>query len=150
MSNLKGFGMGWRRKIKNWLQERGEKAYDPCCEETKEHKEYGITNRKKHKWETFPQRLQEDILAKDLHQIEEATKYVVCFFTRYSTGTVSELSHAFYHKIPVYIISTRRLVGWVSTVAHAQGNRLFKTFEELHNFLKRKYQLRRAASEKLL
>lgn len=143
MSHLKGFGMGWRRKIKKWLADRGEKCYDPCTEEVTDHYEYGIKDSQKQNWEMFPQPLQEEIMCKDLDQVGKHSKYLVCFFTRYSTGTVSELSHAFYCKVPVYIVTTRKLIGWVGTVAHADGNRVFRTFDDLKKFLASKFKLKR-------
>ncbi len=137
MSHLKGFGLEWRKNITQWFATRGAKCYDPCIEETDEHKAYNIPKDKRQCWEEFPQELQEAILRKDLEQIEHHTSYIVCFFTRFSTGTVSELAFALYHNIPVYFVTTRRLVGWPFTVAHAAGNKIFRNFKALKKYLAR-------------
>lgn len=143
MSNLKSFGMGWRRKIKEYLDNHGISCYDPCVEEMDDHIKHGVKSDEKHKWEKIPQALQEKILCKDMDQVANRSKFLICYFTRYSTGTISELSLALFSSVPTYIVTTRKLIGWVSTVAHAKGNKIFRNFEELKGFLRRKYKLRR-------
>src|SRR3990170_3350605 len=140
-SNLRNYGMGWRKQIKAWLHKRGVKAYDPCIEETKEHRQYDLKKVPKHRWEKFPQPLQEKIRDKDLRQICHNTNFVVCFFTRYSTGTITELGVAGWKRIPTYIVTARRLVGWPATTADQEGNKVFRTFDELKRFLVVKYKL---------
>ncbi len=135
MSNLKGFGIGWRKKIKKWLTKRDILVFDPCDEEANEHIGFKITKKNRAKWETFPQQLQEQIMLKDLEEIELGTRFIICFFTKYSTGTVSELAHAFYYRIPVYMVTNRKLLGWPGTVAHAAGNKVFKSFKALKRWL---------------
>lgn len=148
MSNLKTYGTGWRKKLKKWFDERRVLAYDPCTEETKEHKKYDLAKTPKHCWEKLPHPLQEEIIVKDFRQIEEKTKYVVCFFTRFSTGTVSELSLALYRNLPVYFVTSRSLKGWPYTVSKKDGNKVFKTFDDLKRFLTVKYHLKRKPNGK--
>lgn len=136
MSNLKGFGLGWRTKINKWLDNQGILCYNPCTKEMDDHVKNGVRHDEKHKWEKLPQSLQEEILCKDMDQVANKSSFIICYFTRYSTGTVSELSLALFSKVPVYFVTTRKLVGWVATVANAQGNKVFRTFKQLQKFLK--------------
>lgn len=143
MTGLKGYGRPWRAALKKWLVQHHIHAYDPCIEETKEHQQYDLSSIKKHRWESFPQSLQEAILLQDLAQIEFRTNYVICYFTKYSTGTVSELTFARYLHVPVYIVTNRKLIGWPHTVGHTPGNYVFKSFKELKRFLTWKYKLKK-------
>ena len=145
MSNLKDYGTGWRKEVTKWLKQYRIIAYDPCLEETKEHKKYDLTKIVKNNWEGIPQLLQEEIINKDLRQIRYFTNFIICFFTRYSTGTVSELSFALYFKIPVYFVTIRKLKGWPLTVANSEGNKIFKCFADLKRYLKIKYKLKKRA-----
>lgn len=148
MTGLKSYGIAWRRQIKIWLKERGVECYDPCTEETSEHKKYDLKRIPKHKWEKFPQPLQEEIRDKDLNQICRDTSYIICFFTKYSTGTITELGLAGWKRIPVYMVTTRKVMGWPGTTMGQEGNRIFRTFEELKRFLLVKYSLKRLKNEK--
>lgn len=137
MSGLKDQGAGWRKKIRKWLDKHNIKAYDPCKEESEEHDQHDITN--KSDWESFPQSLQEKIIIKDLAQIHYCSDFVICYFTKYSTGTVSELTFAYYHDIPVYMVTDIPLVGWPLTIARAESNRVFNNFKDLKKFIKETY-----------
>ena len=137
MSGLKDQGAGWRKKISKWLDKHNIYSYDPCKEEGLEHARYDIKD--KSDWESFPQCLQEEILIKDLYQIKYKTDFVTCYFTRYSAGTVSELTFAFYNDIPVYIVTDVPLVGWPRTVARAYNNRLFNNFNDYKKFIRNTY-----------
>lgn len=136
---MKDQGAGWRKKIRKWLDKHGIESYDPCKEEKGEHKKYGITKKNIADWEMFPQALQERIIQKDIDQIILKSDFLICYFTKYSTGTVSELTIAQYTSTPAYIVSDVPLVGWPGTVSRANSNRLFKTFKELKTFLKERY-----------
>ena len=144
MTGLKDQGAGWRKKLRKWLDKHGIESYDPCKEETGEHKQYGISRKHKADWEMFPQALQERIIVKDLSEIQGKADFLLCHFTKYSTGTVSELTFAYYLGIPTYIVSDIPLVGWPGTIARAPENALFETFDELKTFLKEKYALKRS------
>lgn len=137
MSGLNDQGAGWRKKISKWLDKQGIHSYDPCKEESEEHDQYDTKN--KSNWESFPQPLQEKIIIKDLDQIKHKTDFITCYFTKYSTGTVSELTFAFYNDIPVYIVTDVPLVGWPQTVARAYNNRVFNNFSDYKKFIRNTY-----------
>lgn len=137
MSGLKDQGSGWRKKLGKWLDKHNIKAYDPCKEELGDHTRYEIKD--KSNWESFPQDLQETIMEKDLTQIKYFSDFVVCYFTRYSTGTVSELAFAYYHGIPVYFVTDLSLRGWPLTVSRGVRNRVFNNFNDLKKFIRNTY-----------
>lgn len=132
MSHQKNFGSVWRKKLQKWFEKHNLKVYNPCAEETK------LTCQVTYKWEKIPQADQEKIILKDLKAIQDSL-FVVCYFTKYSTGTVSELTHALYVDSPVFFVTKRRLKGWPLTVSRSGDNRVFKTFRGLKRYLKRKY-----------
>lgn len=141
MSGMKSLGAGWRKDLQPWLEKKGLKVFNPCKEELKMRDKYKLKDLPLHDWEKLPQILQEEIMEKDLEQIWFRTRFVVCYFTKYSTGTVSELSYALLKNIPVYFVTNRRLKGWPGTVARKEGNKRFRTFAELKRFLTVKYAL---------
>jgi nucleoside 2-deoxyribosyltransferase len=136
MSGLKNFGAGWRKNVRTFLEKVGHSGYDPCLEERHEHIKYNIAKDQISNWEALPQELQEEIIEKDLDAINESDA-LICYFTRYSTGTISELTYALYQNLPVYFVTRKKLIGWVGTVSRAYPNKKFKTFKELKHFLRR-------------
>ncbi len=143
MSGLKGYGAGWRKRLTKWLALYGLKVYDPCVEETAVAKEYTIPKSHRQHWEKFPQPLQEEIMKTDMRQVRRKSSFVICFFTRYSTGTVSEITEAGCYDVPTYIVTNRKLVGWPGTVSRMDGNHVFKSFDKLMQFLVFKYKLKK-------
>lgn len=134
MSGLKDRGSGWRKKITKWLVKHGESVYDPCVEELDELKNYGVKKKDRANWEAFPQELQEKIIRSDLEAISNC-KYVICYYTGPSTGTVSELTYAFIKNIPIYFVSELAAIGWPETIMFSSQNKLFYSFEYLKFFL---------------
>ncbi len=135
MSHLKGLGAEWRRELTNWFSKYNLRVYDPCKEEANGTLINQIKKSEWHKWDKLPQEIQESIITKDLNQINFNTNFIICYFTRYSTGTVSELTFAFYRKIPIYFVTNRRLIGWPGTIAKSEGNKIFNNFDQLKRFL---------------
>jgi len=137
MTGLKDQGAGWRKKITKWLVKQGYKVYDPCVKELGALKTNGVTRKNYARWEYFPQKLQEHIIRTDLRAIL-TSELIICYYTRPSTGTVSELTWAFYHNIPIYFVLTGSYVeGWPLTIANR--NKVFSGFADLKDFMKEKY-----------
>ena len=144
MSDQKNYGREWRKRENIWLANRGISCFNPCTEEKRWTGEFDLPkNFPLHKWNRLPQPLQEKIIRADLRQVKYKTWFVLVYFTRYSTGTISEITTAFDYDVPVYFVTRRKLRGWPGTVAGKEGNRVFRTFEELHNFLSVKYRLKK-------
>lgn len=141
MSDQKNFGAGWRSDISKWLQKYGKKCFNPCVEEVALHKKFKVKSCAKEKWDKLPQELQEKIIKQDLREVRQA-KFVICYFTRYSTGTVTELGHAYINRVPVYAVSSRAIQKWPGTILRSRRNRVFKDWIALKRFLIIKYKLR--------
>lgn len=143
MTGLKHGGAGWRKSFSRWLSQRGQDCYNPCTAEAEIAKLYGVKSISSWDWNKLPQPMQEDIIRKDLNQIRYGTKYVICYFTKYSTGTVSELTWAHYFGIPIYTVTQHSLRGWPATATKTNGNAVFNNFDKLKRFLIYKYKLRK-------
>lgn len=126
MSHLKDYGSRWREDISKFLVSLGDQVYNPCIEE-------GGTP----EWEKLPQAEQERIINKDLDEIFYNTKAIVCYFTKYSTGTVSELTFAYYFNIPIYLISKEKPEKWPGTIINSAGNKWFATMDDFKKWWKK-------------
>lgn len=119
MSGLKNYGAGWRKRVKKHLLSLGYEVFDPCVEEA------GTPD-----WESMTQSQREGIILKDIGYIDKQADLVVCYFTGYSTGTVSELTHAFYKGIPIHFISRRPPKKWPGTIYSSWRNDKYSTIDE--------------------
>ncbi len=137
MSGMKTFGAQWRKMLRKWLAKYDLQCFDPCVDEVEFHQKYDLSKIKPHQWDKFPIPLQVEIMLNDLNQIKYRTSFIICYFTKYSTGTVSELTFAGYHDIPCYIVTSRKLSGWPLTVSKMKGNMVFKNFDELKRYISR-------------
>jgi hypothetical protein len=141
MTNLADFGTGWRKDITRFLNRHFPHTpiFDPSREEGTLHQKAGITKKDRANWNKFPFEIQDIILRKDMKQVLNKTLYVLCNFTRHSTGTVSELVSAYFHKIPIVLVGKGPFKGWVRTIMLAGKNprvknvRYFKTMEDFKN-----------------
>ena len=150
MSGQKNYGRAWRKGFQKWLEERKVAVFNPCQYESGILKKYGV-RADLCKWESLPIQMQLEIIQRDLKQIAESTKFVVCYYTKPSSGTTKEMVHAWMHKIPLYVVSKRRIRGWEGSVVQADNSKVFDDFIGLKNFLAYKFKLRkykRAVSRK--
>jgi hypothetical protein len=134
--------MGWRRKTQRWLEDRGLSVYNPCTAEAKYLKKYDV-KASPHKWESLPQAMREEIIRRDLEQVAKYTTFVVCYYTKPSSGTTKEMVHAWLHGVPLYIVTKRRIRGWEGDAARASSSKVFPEFVDLYNHLSYKYKLRK-------
>lgn len=147
MSDLKGYGESWRKVVERWLDARGVESFNPCVMEKTWSTAFDIKE-PAYKWDAMPQEFQEYTIKRDLCQIREHTSFIICYFTQYSTGTVSELTYAFELGIPIYVVTKRNIQKWPGTCVRATGNKVFKTWEELFRFLTLKYTLKKVKKKK--
>ena len=145
MTAATGWGVGWRRREQKWFASHGEGTFSPPDRENELLVKYDI---RPSDLRRYPYRLHSstrkqlfgEIVKFDLEQIRYRTKYVVVYFTEYSPGTVSELTWARMWGIPVYMVTKRkRLKPWTESCV----TKTFRTWEQLHSFLKVRYGLRR-------
>jgi hypothetical protein len=143
ISHEKDLGNSWRRDVIKWAKKYKVTTCSPLDDECNLHKKYKLKTSVAD-WESFPNPLGVAIIKKDMDKIRFDTRYVICYFTKYSTGTVSELSQAVYHDIPVYMVTKmKKLKGWPKTAVERDNSKKFKSFDELQNFLVVKYGLKR-------
>jgi len=81
------------------------------------------------------------LVSGDLKELKNTTDYVICLWDEYSEqggGTHGELTVAFEHGIPVYMVTSKlntEISGWIL----ACTDRIFADFDQLKNFLKEYY-----------
>lgn len=145
MQYAKGRGADWRRDICDWLREElGHASIDPVERSNalmRRMRNAGARLNGRHRkggdWTAFFRRVVEI----DSRLVSEETDYVICLWNqsaRRGAGTQGELTLARRYLIPVYLVSRtprERLPGWI------QGclTRHFGSWDELRQFLKRKY-----------
>lgn len=144
MSGKNNYGLKWRNREKKWFETRGEQVFSPPDRENELLVKYDIKPsllRKKNNQipPSVRRKLFAEIIKFDLDQLRYRTKYAVFYFTEYSPGTVSELTWCFMYGIPVYLVTRMKLKAW----PEACTTKIFRTFEQLRNYLKVTYGLRR-------
>ena len=138
-------GKAWRVDLAEFLQnEFGHDSYNPHIEEPKiltaaERKQFRSL-----KTANLPefQKIVRKLIRNDIKSILTEIDYIICFWDEYAEkggGTYGELTFAFYHGIPVYMVTPMELVnisGWILGCA----TEFFKNFDELKEFLQDKYK----------
>lgn len=134
-------GRAWRADLAAFLKaEFGHDSYNPHIEEPKiltadERKQFRAL-----KTENLPefQKIVRKLIRNDINSILTEIDYVVCLWDEYAEkggGTYGELTVAFYHNIPVYMVTPLPLSdisGWILGCT----TEFFKDFDELKKFLK--------------
>ena len=137
-------GKKWREEISIFLErEMNHKFYNPLKEETNY-----LT---KKEMRTFRELKATDIdkyriilrklINGDLKELVENTDYVICLWDEYTEkggGTYGELTVAYEHNIPVYMVTNKlnaEISGWILGCTME----IFSDFTELKKFLKQKY-----------
>ncbi len=140
MAGLKDLGAGWRSTEKAKLSAMGIDSFSPPENESFIVDKYKCdpydlnTN-----WNKYSDKLRKeiftDIIKLDLEFIRDKSDAIVCYYTKPSTGTVSELTWAHMLGIPNYVVngSGERLPGWVLACVTKE----FKTFDALNRFLRK-------------
>lgn len=140
MAGLKDLGAGWRSALKPKLLRLGIESFSPPENESFIVDKYHCnpfdlnTN-----WQKYSDKLRKaiftDIIKLDLEFIRDKADAIVCYYTKPSVGTVSELTWAHMLGIPNYVVngSGERLPGWVLACVTKE----FKTFESLNRFLRK-------------
>lgn len=115
-------GKAWRADLAEFLQkEFGHESYNPHIEEPKI-----LTPEKREqfrflKTENLPefQKIVRKLIRNDIHSILTDIDYVICLWDEHAEkggGTYGELTFAFFHGIPVYMVTTKpleQISGWI-------------------------------------
>ncbi|MBN2600841.1 MAG: hypothetical protein JXR87_02490 [Candidatus Marinimicrobia bacterium] len=137
-------GKEWRADLAEFLQrEFGHEVYNPHIEEPKIITEEERQKFRSLKTENLPefQKIVRKLIRNDIKSILTEIDYVICLWDEYAEkggGTYGELTFAFYHGIPVYMVtpmSLQEISGWILGCT----TEFFKDFNELKTFLKARF-----------
>jgi hypothetical protein len=136
-------GRGWRSSLTPFLESLGHDVYDPAEDERKNLTEEERLDFRGWKHTDLPrfQQVIRKIIAYDLDWIEHRTDYIVAYWDDFATrgaGSQAELSFAYHHGIPVYLVSAMPIAavsGWILGCA----TEVFMSFESLREFLRQRY-----------
>lgn len=146
-------GCHWREEISRFLtDELGHSLFNPCLEENHVLTPYEFKNFRK--WKTTDlSRFREvvhKIIDTDLDVLMNRVDYIICLWDRYvldGGGTHGELTVAYLHKIPVYMV-TQIPVESISSWIIGCTTEIFSDFDALKNFLREKFATRANAQNR--
>ena len=137
-------GEGWRNNITEWLASKLHHSVINPVEESR----FIISNTDSHDYrnwkETDLERYKNFInkfVLRDIKAVTKEANYIICLWNKEvfkGAGTHGEVTLAFEHGIPVYVVNQVPLTdlsGWII----ACSAEVFKNFEELKLFLLRKF-----------
>ena len=144
MEYAKNDGADWREEITLWLIENlNHSVIDPVVESKKLIKNYKEVEFRSWK-QTDPKKYIDIIriaIKKDLDAVVNKADYIICLWDENvfkGAGTASEVTFAYYHKKPIYLVNKlpiNDLSGWVMSCA----TEIVNDFESLKVLLKNKY-----------
>ena len=115
-------GRGWRQEVSLLLKERlGHEVFNPNEEINQilsKEEELHFREWKENDEEKF-KTLMNRIIDRDLSHLTEKSDYVICKWDEYAVkggGTHGEITVAYYHKIPVFLLSEmprNRISSWI-------------------------------------
>ena len=150
IENAPDRGTGWRQTITPFLTEKlGHRVFDPCIAENHVLTQQELEELPAAKLQDLTRfrQLMRRIIQTDLTMLTTKVDYVIAYWDRYVVrggGTHGELTMAFHHDIPVYLVTEfkpEEISGWVLGCCRE----IFFDFSTLHEFLLQAYAARRAA-----
>ncbi|TFB10055.1 hypothetical protein E3V36_05035 [Candidatus Marinimicrobia bacterium MT.SAG.2] len=115
-------GRGWRQEVSLLLKERlGHEVFNPNEEINQilsDEEELHFREWKENDEEKF-KTIMNRIIDRDLRHLTEKSDYVICKWDEYAVkggGTHGEITVAYYHKIPVFLLSEmprNRISSWI-------------------------------------
>ena len=139
-------GKAWRADIAEFLQQEfGHDVYNPHIEVPKILTPEERQQFRQLKTDDLPefQKIVRKLIRNDIKSILTEIDYVICLWDEYAEkggGTYGELTFAFYHGIPVYMVTSTKLLeisGWILGCT----TEYFKNFDELKTFLQDKFRI---------
>lgn len=136
-------GNAWRNEMAVFLKnEFGHESYNPLIEEPKILTPEESAQFRALKTQNLPEfrQIVRKLIRNDLDSIIKEIDYIICLWDDYAEmggGTYGELTVAYYHNIPVYMVAAKplsQISGWILGCA----TEFFKDFEELKEFLREK------------
>ena len=133
-------GKAWRRDMAGFISgQLGLPVFDPCHNEVAIMSEEEKTGFRKWKESDRPRFLQvvRRIINHDLDNVLNHTEFIVCYWDRHvagGAGTAGELTLAYRHGIPVYLVLGMPLAR-VSSWAAGCATEIFVSFDDLKRYL---------------
>ncbi|HCL00080.1 MAG TPA: hypothetical protein DHW42_08265 [Candidatus Marinimicrobia bacterium] len=138
-------GNAWREEMAAFLKnEFGHHSYNPLIEEPKVLMPEESAQFRALKTQNLPEfrKIVRKLIRNDIKSILTEIDYIICLWDEYTEkggGTYGELTFAFYHGIPVYMVTSMELAnisGWILGCT----TEYFESFEELKEFLREKFR----------
>ncbi|MBU4444385.1 MAG: hypothetical protein L6422_02105 [Candidatus Marinimicrobia bacterium] len=139
------YGNAWREEMTAFLKnEFGHESYNPLIEEPKILTPEESARFRALKTQNLPEfrKIVRKLIRNDIKSILTEIDYIICLWDEYAEkggGTYGELTFAFYHGIPVYMVAVKplsQISGWILGCA----TEFFESFEELKGFLRSRYK----------
>jgi len=137
-------GEGWRKNITEWLTSNLDHSVINPVEESR----LIISNTDSHDYRNWKEtdlvrykNFINKFVIRDIEAVTKEANYIICFWNEdvfKGAGTHGEVTLAFEHSIPVYLVNQIPLTdlsGWII----ACSTNIFKNFEELKLFLLSKF-----------
>ncbi len=144
MEKAIGEGAGWRKEMTDWLRnELDHGVVDPVVESEKLVKSTGSENYRIWKEEDIEKYLTfvRQCVKRDLDAVMHEVDYIICLWDEYvikGGGTHGEVTVAYIHNIPVYLINQLPKEDFSSWI-HACSTQVFSDFHSLKTFLRNTY-----------
>lgn len=141
IENAPDGGHQWREEISRFLQqELGHAVFNPCLEEN--HLLTPEEFRKFRQWKTTDlshfRKVVHRIIHKDIGMLIEQVDYIICLWDENvlnGGGTQGELTMAFWHQVPVYLV-TKIPLTQISSWIIGCTSEIFQDFDSLKVFLR--------------
>ena len=137
-------GSRWRASISEFLiSELQHQVFNPCIEESHILTAEEFENFRSWKTENLPRfrEVMHKIIQTDVSMLINQVDYIICKWDKYvfpGGGTQGELTIAFWHSIPVYMV-TEIPVQDISSWILGCTNEIFKNLSELKKYLRHQF-----------
>jgi hypothetical protein len=144
MEHAPDLGAAWRNEISEFLtSELGHRVFNPCVEQT-----HVLTSEERRFFRTWKatdlnrfKATVRKVIEKDLNTLLHEIDYIICLWDEFVAnggGTQGEITLAYFHRIPVYMVSTIPTAS-ISSWILGCTTELFTSFEELKELLRKEF-----------
>ena len=144
IENAPDLGCGWRKEISEFLiKELNHIVFNPCLEENHVLTRNEFHNFRKWKTKDLPRfrKVVHKIIDNDINTLLNRADYIICLWDKHvltGGGTHGELTMAYRHNIPVYMVTSIPLEEISSWIVGCTTE-IFSGFEMLKMFLHEKF-----------
>lgn len=144
MEHAPDLGAAWRKEISEFLtSELGHRVFNPCVEQNHVLTPEEINHFRSWKASNLGRfrATVRKVIEKDLNTLLHEVDYIICLWDEFVAnggGTQGEITMAYFHDIPIYMVSTIPAPG-ISSWILGCTTELFKDFEGLKKFLRKEF-----------